>query len=332
MLHMMRSDRNGVRNRFDEHGRITDMSSVNGKAMASLILSIIIWSVSFIATKIACQCFTPLTLCFIRLSVAAVILLVIRIVRKQPFTLSGKDRRPVFLSAFLGITVYYALETIGVSLTSASNASVITAFYPLSTVVTGMLFFHDRIPLRQLIGILIGIAGIIVLTETSPSESGRNVMAGNLLLLFNGFMWGSYNYLTQEVSSETDTETMTFFQTIAGAVFFLPVLLLDMPIHIARVTPEAAASLLFLSAGCSVIAYYLYNYGLRGVSAVIAASSLNLMPVFGLFFSWLILHEPIGVRQIFGTVLVISGVMLSAYLKSGRKNFLLNTSVSEKSN
>ena len=297
------------------HAKMGAMDLKSTKALFALIISIMIWSASFIATKFAYAAFTPLTLCFIRTALAALIMLGIRFVRREPLKLAEEDRRPVLLSALFGVAIYYALENIGVALTSAGNASIITAVYPISTLLVGAMFFHDRIPFKQVIGILIAIGGIVVLTADPLGGGGEHAMTGNLLLIFNGFMWGLYNYLTQEVSEKTSTSALTFFQTMAGAVFLVPVLLLDMPITIGAITPAVAFAVLFLSAGCSVGAYYLYNIGLRGVSAGTAASMLNLMPVFGLIFSRIFLHEVIAARQLIGGALVIAGVLLSLWME-----------------
>ena len=281
------------------------------KALLALVIGIMIWSASFIAIKIAYQAFTPLTLCFVRTAAAALILFVIRLLRHEPMTLAKADRKPVFLSALFGVAVYYTLENIGIALTTAGNASVITAVYPISTLIVGAMFFHDRIRISQLYGILIAAAGIVILTADPVGGGGNTALIGNLILIFNGFMWGAYNYLTQAVSDQTDTSSLTFFQTAAGTVLLIPVLLLDLPITIGPITAAAGAAVLFLAAGCSVGAYYLYNIGLRGVSAGTAASMLNLMPVFGLCFSRLLLHETIRPRQLIGAAAVIAGVLLS---------------------
>ena len=299
----------------DCRDKIGHMAEEKTKSLIALLVSIMIWSASFIGTKIAQRSFTPLTLCFVRTSMAALIMLELRAAAKKPMCLAKQDRIPVFLSALFGITIYYSLENLGVSMTTAGNASIITAVYPITTLLTGALFFHERIRLKQMYGILIAIAGIVILTSDPVGGGGRRALAGNLLLLFNGFMWGFYNFLTQKVSTETDTSALTFFQTISGAVLLVPVLVLDLPIHIGPITPSVAFALLFLAAGCSVGAYFLYNIGLRGVSAGTAASMLNLMPVFGLVFSRLILHETIAARQIAGAALVIAGVLLSLWIE-----------------
>ncbi len=71
----------------------------------------------------------------------------------------------------------------------------------------------------------------------------------------------------------------------------------------------------YLSLGCSVGAFLLYNFGLRKLSASTSISLMNLVPVFSIIFSATILNETISLRQIVGGVIVIIGVILSTTTK-----------------
>ena len=219
-----------------------------------------------------------------------------------------QDLKPVLLSAILGISVYYALENIALQKTSASDTSLIEAAFPALTALVGLTVYRERPSKRMLAGILISIAGIAVLTEYDPSESSS--LFGNLLLLADGFLWGFYNYETKSISGKYDSFTMTFYQTVIGTIFFLPMMVLEKPM-LTSITPSVCLAILYLSAACSVAALLLYNYGLKGIPAANAAIIMNLMPIFGVFFSWLILQETISLRQVFGGIIILIGVSVS---------------------
>ena len=69
--------------------------------------------------------------------------------------------------------------------------------------------------------------------------------------------------------------------------------------------------MLFLGVFCSVIAYLLYNLGLKALSPSAVISMLNLVPIFGVMFSFLLLGEAITLRMVIGGAIIILGVMLS---------------------
>ena len=274
----------------------------------SAILAILFWSSSFIATKIAYQSVSPLLLCLIRFAIASILMGAISLLKGNRQKIEKQDLKPVLLSAILGISVYYALENIALQKTSASDTSLIEAAFPALTALVGLTVYRERPSKRMLAGILISIAGIAVLTEYDPSESSS--LFGNLLLLIDGFLWGFYNYETKLISGKYDSFTMTFYQTVIGTIFFLPMMVLEKPM-LTSITPSVCLAILYLSAACSVAALLLYNYGLKGIPAANAAIIMNLMPIFGVFFSWLILQETISLHQVFGGIIILIGVSVS---------------------
>ena len=274
----------------------------------ALIAAVCIWGSSYIASKIALEAFSPLLLCLIRFILSSVFMFVIRLSRKR-YIPSKRDLKYMTLSAISGIAVYYALENIAVSMTSASDASLISAVYPVITILIGILFFHLKTNRNEVLGILMGVCGVIILTVTGNDGSGS--MAGNALIAFNGCLWACYNYMTQRISDEPDDFTVTYYQTLIGTVCFIPMLVFEKNMRWS-VTPNALIAVLYLSLICSLAALFLYNYGLRKVSAARAASLMNLMPVAGVVLSVLILHETITLKHLIGGTVIIAGVFLSA--------------------
>lgn len=286
------------------------------KYYLSAILGMLMWASSFIATKIAYQSFSPLLLCLVRFAIASVLMICIRLFQKQKIHIRKKDRKNVILSALAGISVYYAFENIALKYTSASAASLIEAAYPAITILIGVLIYHERSSKRMLAGIIISILGVVIITDFSDMAS--NGMLGNLLLILDGFLWGFYNFLVQGIPDEYDTFTLSYYQFLYGTLFFIPMLFLEHP-SMTHLNPSVIIAVLYLSAGCSVLAFILYNYGLKGIPASSASAIMNLMPVFGIILSVLILHETVTVRQILGGIVIMSGVLISTSQQASKQ-------------
>lgn len=278
------------------------------KYYISAVLAMLMWSSSFIATKITYQSFSPILLCLIRFAISTLLLFVYRLFQKNRTHVEKKDRKNIILSAILGISIYYVLENIGLSYTSASMTSLIEAAYPALTVLVGIFIYHEKTNKRILCGIAISIIGVVILTGFSNSESGN--MLGNILLLADGILWGFYNYLVQRIPDRYDSITVTFYQMLYGTIGLVPLLFLETPVCV-NVTPAVIAAVLYLAAGCSVAALLLYNYGLKGLSASHASALMNVMPIFGILLSALILHETITLNQIIGGIIIMFGVFIS---------------------
>ena len=280
----------------------------------ALMISVCLWGSSFIADKIALQSFSPLFLCLIRFMISTAVLLVFRLGRKDFRYPDPEDMKKIAAAAFLGISVYYAIENTAVNMTSAADASVISAAYPLLTILTGIVFYHFRPARNQIIGILMACIGVLVLTVSSSRENSS--LIGNLMLVFNGFLWALYNYLTGRISRNCDNFSVTYLQILIGTVCFIPMLFLE-SFTIGTITLTSVLAVLYLAVCCSLAALLLYNYGLRNTDPATTAALMNLMPVAGVVLSALILKETITIRHILGGVIIIVGVFVSEH--KGRK-------------
>lgn len=279
--------------------------------LLSIIIAILIWSVSFVATKIALKSFPPLSLGLVRFGLAAVILGSFLAIRKNIEKPTPIDLAKLLSSGFLGITVYFSLENIGVKYSTAADAALIIASYPAITMLLETLFFRVKFPTISYIGVGLAIAGVyMIVTVNQLSSQATDRLFGNLLLVLAGFVWACYNFITSRVVSHYPMTTVTFYQLTSGAIGFLPLIFLEID-QWTIPTTDSMIALIYLALFCSLIAFYLYAYGLRHVRSSFAVILMNMVPVFGVMFSVLILHEEIYFMQIMGGVITIIGVLVS---------------------
>ncbi|AKO93666.1 DMT family transporter [Priestia filamentosa] len=277
--------------------------------MATLI-AVLFWSTSFVGTKIAYASFSPLTLGAARFMVAAIILGIIMLLKKDKTIPSLKDIGVMSLSGVLGTTLYFSMENIGVELTTASNAAIIIAAYPAITALIEFIFYKVKISWAKGIGILIALIGVYQISYNPHVAESGHALLGNVILVLAGFVFAFYNFTTRKVVKKYSMITISFYQTLAGAITFIPVAFIEksswkMP------TMESFLVLLYLGIFCSVVAFLLYNYSLRKLSSSSAVTLMNLVPIFGVIFSVIVLHEVVRTAQIIGGIIVIFGVVLS---------------------
>lgn len=282
----------------------------NAGSILSVLGALIIWSSSFVAIKVAYETFPPITLGAARFVVAALILGALTLLPNNRRRLEKKDILPVAVSGLLGITVYAVLQNIAMQWTSASNATLIIASYPIITVLLETMIYKTKMNLFKIVGIIIAIGGVVVLSYMKPEERQQNELLGILMLIVAGVAWAFYNFLTKKVVNKYPPITLLFYQTLFGAIFMLPLSLFE---HAKWMEPTTMSFLmmLFLGVFCSVIAYLLYNLGLKALSPSAVISMLNLVPIFGVMFSFLLLGEAITLRMVIGGAIIILGVMLS---------------------
>lgn len=275
--------------------------------------AVVLWSASFIATKLAYETFAPIQLAAVRTLFAVILFWFMRKITSNNEQIQKEDRMRIALSGFLGITLYFAIENIGVSMTSSSNSALIVASFPAVTTLLEFFIYHSKPNVKKVLGIILAIIGVAVLTQINVDGNSKS-MLGNIILIGAGIVWAFYNFITRDLTNKYSAMTLTYYQMLAGFIFFLPFVIIEgktwrMP------TMTSASALIYLSVGCSIVAFLLYNLGLRKLSASISVSLMNLVPVLGLIFSILILHERVSTVQILGGVIVIIGVILSSIQK-----------------
>lgn len=275
--------------------------------------AIVLWSASFIATKLAYETFAPIQLAAVRTLFAVILFWFMRKITSNNEQIKKEDRIRIALSGFLGITLYFAIENIGVSMTSSSNSALIVASFPAVTTLLEFFIYHSKPNIKKVLGIILAIIGVAILTQINVDGNSKS-MLGNVILIGAGIVWAFYNFITRDLTNKYSAMTLTYYQMLAGFIFFLPFVIIEgktwrMP------TITSASALIYLSVGCSIVAFLLYNLGLRKLSASISVSLMNLVPVLGLIFSILILHESVSAIQISGGVIVIIGVILSSIQK-----------------
>jgi drug/metabolite transporter (DMT)-like permease len=276
----------------------------------SVLGAVVLWSSSYVVTKLGVVDIPPLTFAAIRFVFAIIFMsgLALTVQRVEPVPF--KDILRLALGGLLGITAYFSLQNLGMQRTSAADATLLVASFPVITLLLEILFRKARINFVQLVGVAVAIAGIYLVIDLKATQSAPHRLEGNLLLLTTGLAWALYNFATQEVVKKYPTFTVIFWQTLFGGAALLPLALTEMSVW-QPLTLNGLLGALFLGVFCSIAAFLLYANGLKSLGPGLAVNMLNLVPVFGLIFAVVFLQEKIGFVQILGGLIVIIGVTMS---------------------
>ena len=129
-----------------------------------LALLAIIWGGSFMLSRVAVAEVPPLTLTAMRQAIAVVILVGVVIASRQMLNASRKDHVVIFISAFFGMAMPFALITWGLGEITAGFAAILMGLMPLMTIVLAHFFTdNERMNVAKLAGVFLGIGGLVVL-------------------------------------------------------------------------------------------------------------------------------------------------------------------------
>ncbi len=281
--------------------------------LSGLILAMLIWGGSFIAMKVALSACHPLVVIFLRMSLASAFFLIFR-KRFGKIRYRKGDWKLLGLMALFEPCLYFIFESYALVFTSASEAGMITGLLPILTALAARVTLSERISYQSMAGLIIALVGVVILSSAGkPTESAPRPLLGNLLEFAAMVCATGFTVISRRLSVRYSAFFLTAVQAFTGSAFFMPALFLpsvDMP---SQWPWHVSLSMLYLGVLVSVLAYFLYNYGLSRIPACQVTPYVNLIPVFSMFLGWLVLGERLTTAQYFASVLVVAGTFISRH-------------------
>ncbi|MBO5093893.1 MAG: DMT family transporter [Lachnospiraceae bacterium] len=288
---------------------------MNKKAAGHLaaFITFLIWGTTFISTKVLLADFKPIEILFFRFVLGFLALLIV-----YPRRMRGTDRRQeaVFTAAGLcGVCLYYLLENIALTYTTASNVGVIISIAPFFTAMLAHLFSkEEKLRTNFFIGFFVAMAGIFLISFNGAKMQLSPV--GDLLAAAAAVLWACYSMLTRKISGFGYHTVQTTRRVFAyGLLFMLPALFLSgCRTTAARfANPVYLGNLIFLGLGASALCFVTWNTAVKILGAVKTSVYIYLVPVITVAASVLILKEKVTVMSGIGTVLTLIGLFFSEY-------------------
>jgi drug/metabolite transporter (DMT)-like permease len=278
----------------------------------ALMMAVLFWGLSFVATKIALQCFPPFTLIFFRFSGASIFFIFLLMRTGFP-PLTWNAVKPLLILAIFQPGLYFSFETIGLQYSSATKASLIIATIPIVVLLLSIIFLKERIRIINILGIVISMLGVALLVFGSQSideQQGR--LLGDLLILGAVLSASIYIIMTRRLGKTFSPIQITGMQVIFGMILFFPAFLFTLPqMEWSAITQDAIIALIILTVFATIGAFLCYNYALTKIPASNAAVCINGIPLITALGAWIILGERLFPLQLAGGAIVVSAVYLA---------------------
>lgn len=276
------------------------------------LLTIFLWGMTFISTKILLQAWQPVEILFLRFVIGFIALWLI--CPKLLHHTSWQQELYFIAAGLCGITLYYLLENIALTYTQASNVSVIISAAPFFTLLVSHWLgqAEGRIHFSFLAGFVVAMLGICLLSA-SGSALHLNPL-GDFLALAAAFVWALYSLLVKKINSFGYNMILTtrriFFY---GLLFIVPILFCtDVQLQLIPLfTFKYAFNLLFLGLGASALCFVTWNFAVKLLGAVKTSIYIYLNPVITLCGSVIILHEQLTKPMAVGVILALTGLLIS---------------------
>jgi drug/metabolite transporter (DMT)-like permease len=284
---------------------------------ASTHLALLVVQVFFglwpVAGAAVMRVLTPPALIGIRTVLAAPLLCLGALIATRSLRVSRRDLLALAGLALLGVTANQLLFAEGLLRAGAVNAAILVTSVPATTLLIGLALGRERLNRGRITGVVLALAGALVMLRVERFDLNSSTTQGNLLLLGNSTCYAAYLVLARPVIARVGPFRASAWVFVLGAIEALPFTLPSLLATAWLSLPAwAYGSVLFIILGPTIGSYFLNAYALRRADASLVAVYVCLQPLVGATAAWLVLDQAITARTAAAGVLILSGVIASS--------------------
>ncbi|HRK57251.1 MAG TPA: DMT family transporter [Burkholderiaceae bacterium] len=182
------------------------------------------------------------------------------------------------LMSLLGVGVYNSFQYLALQTSPVLNVTLIAASAPVFVLLTGALFFGERIYMRQLLGAAVSICGVlaVLLRGQWTQLLELRIAAGDAWMLAAAASWAVYTWLIRRHRPAMDGVPFLAMQMAIGSALIAPFALWEGASGASVVWSSSALwGLLFVATFPSLVAYWCWDIGVARAGAVVPRARLS---------------------------------------------------------
>jgi drug/metabolite transporter (DMT)-like permease len=276
-----------------------------------LILSLI-WGSTWSFIKVGLRDLPPITFAAVRFLVAAVILWLIVVLRRSAIPRTRRDWLIMAWTGLIAFTVNYSLIFWGEQYIASGLAAVLQATIPAFGLVIAHFYLPaERMTMRKLAGVVIGIAGVGLIFYDQLKIEGVAALWGSVALVISSVCVAYSNVLVKAHCRHLDPAALAGGQMLCGLAPLLVIgTLWEGNPFLLRWTGQAVFSILYLAFVGSALAFLLYYWLVRKIEVTKTMLIALVTPVIALLIGVTNLGEEVSWRVGTGSAAILSGISL----------------------
>ncbi len=294
-----------------------------GKTLSSRMLGILLvisaticWSTSgiFINLIIRRSGLSAVGLAFWRdLATAVILLACILVIKPKLLLVKIKDLPWLIGMGAISIGIFHVFWNKAVVMIGASLATVVQCNAPIFVTIMAWFLFGEKITSRKIIAVILAAAGTILVSGISSAGDWKIVPIGLIIALGSAITYGSLSLFGKKLSGDYNAWTIMFYIFTFGTLtLFL--------VQLGQPDPwPAKTDFLPLFSGfvlfSTILGFGLYTSALKLLPASVASITATSEIFFASILAYIFLQERMDLWQVFGSILIIAGVILVSLAK-----------------
>jgi drug/metabolite transporter (DMT)-like permease len=283
-------------------------------AHVEVLLAVVFWGASFIATKVALREVSPITVVWVRFTIGLLVLGAAVVARRQ-FTRVGRHDLGYFAGlGFLGITFHQWLQSHGLLTARATTTAWLVTAIPVFMALLGWAVLKERLRREQVAGIGLAAVGVLVVVAGGDLASlwrGDFGTPGDVLILISALNWAVFSALSKRGLRRYPATLMTFDVMAFGCLYNTALLAAGPGLaELGHLSGNGWLALGFLGVACSGLAYIFWNDALQVIPAAELGVFLYVEPLVAVGVAAVVLGEAMTLLAYAGGAVILLGVWL----------------------
>ena len=284
--------------------------SLDGTAWLMLVGLSLVWGGSFFFVEVALAVLPPFTIVMARMTIGAFCLWAIVLALRPAMPKDRRTWRDLLVMGVLNNTLPFCLIVSGQVWISGGLASVFNATTPLFGVIAAHYVTRDeRLTANRLAGVLIGLAGVVVLIGPAVLGDIGEQALGSAMVLLAAMSYAAAGLWGRRLRHLPPLSAATGQASCSAAILIPLALVFDHPWDLAMPPLEVWAALAGLGFFSTAVAYLLFFAVLRRAGGSNAMLVTLMVPPSAILLGVLVLGEPVSAEQLAGMVLVGLGLV-----------------------
>jgi len=282
-----------------------------GPAGAGLAIAyIFLWASAYVPSKVASIESQPLWFLVARFTTAGLLLGGLALLLGQRFPTSARGWLVGSALGILANALYLGLTYTALHHLSSGMGAIVASTNPLVLAAVAPALLGEALSLRKGAGLVLGFGGVLAIVVARSGTGGA--APADVAVAFAGVCASvASTVLYKRWAVEEPLLPLSAIQLCAAGLVLVPVAALSSGAPHEHATPELLASfgylVIVLSIGATLLWFWLLTHG----EASRVSAYYYLTPAFGLVLAALLLHEPIGVRDLAGLAAIAAGIVLA---------------------
>lgn len=223
-----------------------------------------------------------------------------------------KDFFRLMLCGLFGVAINQLFFFEGLNLTTPINAAIIMTISPVLVIITSAIIIKEKITVRKIIGIILGLIGACILILNSGDISFENdFFTGNILVLINATSYAIYLVLVKTLMKRYNPITVMFYVFIFGLIFVLPFGIDEIQkIDLTTFNEEIYLKIGFVVICTTFIAYMFNAFALKSLNPSVVSVYIYLQPLLASLIAIALNSDSLSMVKILSAIFIFSAVFL----------------------